>query len=120
MTNDIRDFQDILTDLDDGHVHEELTRVLRDVVRGVREANAAGSITLKISLKPEGRQFVVNADVTSKIPTRKPSASVFFATDDGDLRKDDPKQVPLRNVDTKPHGRVLREVEFNIDAPKGA
>lgn len=119
MPTDFRDFQDILTDLDEGHVHEELTRVLRDVVVGVRDAQQTGEVTLKLKIVPEGRQFIVNAAVTSKIPTRKPGITMFFADENGELRKDDPKQIPLKHVAEKPGARVLREVEFNTDG-KGA
>lgn len=119
MPTDFRDFQDILTDLDDGHVHEELTHQLREVVRACRTAKRAGSLTLKIDIRPEGeRQFVINASVKPNIPTPKPGITMFFASDEGDLRKEDPKQIPLKHVDQR-GGRVLREVEFNTEGKGG-
>lgn len=99
---DFRDFQDILTDLDDGAVHERLTAKLRDVVNAVREAKLSGSLTLKITITPEGRQFIVNPKITANIPTAKTGITMFFADEDGDLRKDDPKQVPLKHVNARP------------------
>lgn len=98
MPKDFRDFQDILTDLDDGRVHEQLTRQLRDVVSSCREAQAAGSLTLTLNVRPDGRQFVVTAKVTPKIPVAKPGLTMFFADDEGALVKADPKQIELRNV----------------------
>lgn len=102
MTADFRDFQDILTDLDDGRVHEQLTARLRDVVNGCREAQLAGSITLKITIAPDGRQFIITPKITHNIPTAKAGITMFFADENGDLRKDDPRQVPLRHVNAKP------------------
>jgi hypothetical protein len=112
MNRDFRDFQDILTDLDDGQVHERLTSKLRDVVAGCREAQLSGSLTLKITITPEGRQFIVNPKITTSIPTPKTGITMFFADERGDLRKEDPKQVSLKHVNQKP-------TELRTVAPKG-
>jgi hypothetical protein len=93
-----RDFQDVLTDLDDGHVHEELTARLRDLVTACRDSQQPGKLTLTINVKPDGRQFVVVPKVTAQIPTRKAGITMFFADDAGDLRRDDPRQQQLRDV----------------------
>jgi hypothetical protein len=103
MSHFNRDFQDVLTDLDDGQLHEELTRQLREVVRACRAAKQPGALTLKINIRPEGeKQLVVNAKVTPTIPAIKPNMTMFFASPDGDLLKDDPKQLPLKHVPMKP------------------
>lgn len=112
MRNEMRDFQDILTDLDDGEVHRRLTEKLRDVVNGARDANLAATLTLKLTVTPDGRQFVVNSKITTSIPTPKTSFTVFFADDQGELRKEDPKQQQLRHVPKTP--TELRTVQ-----PKG-
>ena len=101
-SKDWREFIEILTDLDDGRVHEELTRKIRDVVIGARDAQQPGKLTLTITIKPDGRQFVVLPKVKAEIPTAKAGQTMFFADDKGTLRKDDPKQVPLRNVPARP------------------
>lgn len=110
MPTEFRDFQDILTDLDEGRVHEELTHQLREVVRAVRKSNRAGKLTLTIDLRMEGRQFVVNANVKPTIPTPKPGFTMFFADDEGDLRQEDPKQVPLKHIGDRP-AAPLRTVD---------
>jgi hypothetical protein len=113
---EFRDFQDILTDLDDGNVHRELTAKLREVVRGVLAAKQPGALTIKLSVRLEGeRQIVVNAKVTPTIPAAKPGMTMFFPDESGDLRKEDPKQQPLRHLDrTTP--AALRTLD---GAPRG-
>lgn len=108
MPNEFRDFIEIIADLDDGRVVEEMTRQLREVVRAARSSQKKGSLVLKIDIEPDGRQFIVNAQVKPTIPTPTPGMTMFFANDDGDLRKDDPKQVPLKHVGAKPE--ALRTV----------
>jgi hypothetical protein len=110
MANERRDFVDVLTDLDDGHVHEELTAKLHEVVQAVIKSRQAGALTLKISVRLEGeRQLVVNAKVTPTIPAAKPGFTMFFHDEAGGLRKDDPRQIPMRYVATPP--QPLRTVD---------
>lgn len=99
---EFRSFVDIISDLDDGQVAEEMTRQLREVVRAARSAQKKASVTLKIDVEPDGKQFIVNASVKPTIPTPTPGRTMFFANDDGDLRKDNPNQLPLKNVGDKP------------------
>jgi hypothetical protein len=110
MTAEMRDFVDVLTDLDDGHVHEELTAKLHEVVRAVIASKQAGALTLKISVRLEGeRQLVVNAKVTPMVPAAKQGFTMFFTDENGGLRKDDPRQLPIRYVATTP--QPLRTVD---------
>ena len=93
-----REFIDILTDLDDGNVNIQLTKLLPEVVRAVMETQKSGSLTLTLNVKPEKRMAVVKADIKTKIPAPANEATIFFTTEEGDLRRDDPRQQVLRNV----------------------
>lgn len=111
-----RSFLDIISDLDDGRVVEEMTHQLREVVRAARSAKKKAAVTLKITVTPEGeRQYLVHAEVKPTIPTPTPGLTMFFATDGGELRKDDTKQLQLRDVTTKP-APPLRSVGDNASA----
>lgn len=117
MGSDTRDFVDVLTDLDDGHVHEELTAKLHEVVRGVIASRQPGALTLKLSVRLEGeRQLVVNARVTPTVPAAKPGFTMFFTDEAGALRREDPRQMPMRYVVEPP--QPLRTVDTK--ANKGA
>ena len=98
----MRSFQDVLTDLDEGKVHEQLTAQLPDLVKRVMETGKAGTITLTLRVKKENRMAVVNADVKVKLPAPATDSTLFYATEDGVLRRDDPKQPVLRNVSMTP------------------
>jgi hypothetical protein len=95
----IRDFQDVLTDLDDGKVHEQLTKLWPEVVRAVRETNKAGTITLQLTAKLErGTMVVVVPKVTTKLPAPATSPTLFYTDEEGNVHRNDPKQLPLKNV----------------------
>lgn len=73
MPTDFRDFQDILTDLNDGETHEELTAKLREVVRAVVASKQPGALTVKLNVRLEGeRQVIITPKITPTIPAMKP------------------------------------------------
>jgi len=105
-----RDFQDVLTDLDEGKVHRQLTEMLPELVKAVVESRKAGFINLKITVRPENRQVFLKADVTSKIPRATTESTLFFPDEEGDLHRSDPKQQTLRDVPLRPNNlRNLKE-----------
>lgn len=104
-----RSFVSILDDLDAGEVTSRLTDELKACVKGALKAQAKATLTLTLTVKPDGRMFIVTQDIKAKIPTPKTAQTAFYATDDGELRREDPKQVPLRHVPQKP--TPLRSLE---------
>jgi hypothetical protein len=94
-----RDFHDVLTDLNDGHVHEQLTALWAEVVKKVREVNKPGELTIKLSAKRErGSMLRVDAKVTTKLPAPATGPTLFYTDEEGNTTRNDPKQMPLRNV----------------------
>lgn len=104
----LRPFAELLTILDHGSAHAEATRALHDLVAAVADTGKAGSMTLKISLKPVSGsrgQFLVSAVVQARPPQSDPGAAVFWADDSGNLTRSDPNQPEiegLRVVEPKP------------------
>jgi len=104
----IRPFAELLTLLDHGAAHAEASRVLHDLSNAVRDTGKAGNMTIRVELKPlkgSTSQLVVSAQVGSKLPKSEPAAAVFFIDDDGNLTRNDPKQLSidgLRVVEPKP------------------
>jgi hypothetical protein len=96
------DFVTILAQLDDGNVAAHLTEQLRRLTIGVLDTGKKGSLTLRINVDAEGRMLVLKSKIDAKVPQADTDASMFFADKEGFLRKDDPQQVPLRGVPTKP------------------
>lgn len=94
-----RDFQDILTDLDDGRVHEQLGELWRKVVQAVKETNKPAELTLKLTAKLErGTMVVVVPKVSSKLPAPATSPTLFYTDDEGNVHRNDPKQQTLKIV----------------------
>lgn len=98
-----QDFISTLVDIDDGRVNEQLDRGIREVVRACQTTAKSGGVTLQITVKPSGNgQAYLSAAVKLKVPQPATMPTCFFATDDGGLTREDPKQLKLRHVEAKP------------------
>ena len=96
-----QDFQDILTDMDSGETHRQLTDAIRRVVLAVCATKQKGKLNLSLDLSVEGQQIRVVPTITTKIPQPKPDATIFYPGKLGDLSLDNRKQLPLKNVPAK-------------------
>lgn len=103
-----RTFNTFLADVEDGHIHSELTDELRDLVATLHTVGmetggkAAGEITVKLKLKLDGRGIDVVADLATRKPKMPRRRTTFFATEDNRLTRQDPRQqaLPFKTVDT--------------------
>ena len=108
MPNPVREkrtFQDILTDLDEGRVHEQLTEMLEEVTAATIATNLVGELTLKLSVKREGNAAVVVARTSAKVPRAKANPTMFFTTRDGVLTRQHPSQMEMEQVTVAPRRR---------------
>ena len=96
-------FTDTLTDIRNGDVISELTDHLREVVTRVRESGRPGSITLTLKVKNmskgAGCALAIEDDIKVKLPTTEKGTTVLFATEDGQLQRNDPRQPRLADLD---------------------
>ena len=69
------------------------------------ETGRAGELRLTIKLKPgKAGQVEVSDDITVKAPKPERGTSIMFATPEGNLQREDPRQMSiegLRSVDTE-------------------
>jgi len=75
-----------------------------DLIKAVTDTGKAGALTLKIEVKPStAGALAVKGDVTAKMPKGLPAESLLWATPDGNLVADDPRQqkLPLRAIEDK-------------------
>lgn len=106
-TGRVRPFAAILTDIRAGQVADDAAQAMQDLVAAVREHGKKGTLTLQIIVEPmKGNEdaLAVSGDVVLKAPKAAPKAAIFFADDDGNLLRDDPKQISLPG---------LRRVDFD-------
>ncbi|MCG3757387.1 hypothetical protein [Amycolatopsis sp. Poz14] len=92
------DFAATLLTLAKGKTHADLSAQLAELVTAVTTTHKAGKLTLTLQVKPQkgvdGAVLVTAGVVTSK-PRFETPASIFYATDEGALVRNDPNQQPL-------------------------
>lgn len=96
-----QNFFDVLRICQRGTTVEQLNDSLAELTKAVMDARGSGSLTLKISLKPDSDNSVeMDSTVTLKKPNIKRGKTVMYVTPDGALVRNDPRQtdLPLRAV----------------------
>jgi hypothetical protein len=94
-------FSLFVQDLRDGRAHAELTGKLAEVLTAVKETGKAGSITLKIDIKPAARgnndvdKVTILDTVTAKVPMPDRGQDFYWLTDDNNLSRNHPRQHNL-------------------------
>jgi hypothetical protein len=92
-------FSDFLREHRSGQTHDSISAKLQELVDTVVEQDRAGSLTIKISLKPRGRgdegAYDVTVDTTLSLPKPPPLQSILYATPDGNLVRANPHQQDL-------------------------
>ncbi|WEH40760.1 hypothetical protein [Streptomyces sp. AM 2-1-1] len=111
----VRPFAAFLQEQSGGQLHTELSTRLQELIEAVRETGKAGSLSLKIDIKPiagtDGRTLTVTDTVATKVPKTERPKSIFFVTDDNNLSRSDPRQpvlTGLREVEPTPAPTQLR------------
>lgn len=101
----MRPFTDTLNALRFGTLTDDLTKALTELTQKVAETHKSGELTLKLSLKPgKGGQIEVFDDIKVKAPKEERGSSIMFASPEGNLMREDPRQMQiegLRTVDSK-------------------
>ncbi len=95
----IRPFTDTLREIRDGDALNEISAKLNQVVGAVRETGKAGTVTLKLTIKPAGKGNVsaifVEDMITSKLPKHDTGSTIFFPTPEDNLQRKNPAQDEL-------------------------
>jgi hypothetical protein len=91
------DFAATLLAIGAGRTHRDLSQQLREVIKACNATFKAGKIQLTLNFKPQkgtGAMFVT-ADIKAAKPKFDADPSIFYATEDGALHRNDPKQQSL-------------------------
>lgn len=98
----VRSFVDFLRDHGNGVTLDALSDKLNELVAAVTDQNKSGSLTISIKLKPAGNSGALEVGVDAKVkkPENPPGVSIFFATPENNLQRQDPRQstMELREV----------------------
>jgi hypothetical protein len=99
VTRALKRFTDVLQDIRGGDVIHELTDQLREVVTRVTETGRPGELSLKLKVKPAskgaGATLIIEDDIKVKLPVHEKGTTILYATKDGDLQRNDPRQPQL-------------------------
>ena len=108
-------FHETILQMNNGATVAELGDALEKVVAAVRATGKSGSISLTVKVAPAGKGatdvLIVESQVRTKLPEPDRGMTIFYATDDNRLVRNDPKQqqLPLRVVDIE-QPKQLKEV----------
>jgi hypothetical protein len=82
-----------------------------ELVRAVVDTNKAGTITMKISIKPStAGALAAKAEVSMKKPKGLPAEALLWPTPEGNLLEDDPRQVKLPLVSVEVPNKELKTI----------
>lgn len=107
-------FSQQISYLNRGALDSECSEALAELIKAVRDTGKKGSITLTLNCSMlntrDENALRISADVKTSIPKLDRAETIMFSTADGDLLRDDPKQVQmdLRVIDTQPAAAPIR------------
>ena len=101
-----RSFSHIVSQLDDGLVHSELSKKLHDLVSELRDRSTtedrklSGELTFKLKIDVRKGVADVTADVATKLPRVRREPTTVWVTKGGNLTTEVPRQekLPLRDA----------------------
>ncbi len=94
-----RPFADVLNSLRRGKSHREAGNLMQELVTAVQATGRQGSLTLKLKVSRNKSGMIEIDDlITTVLPKPDRDSSLFFADDDGNLTKDDPRQPEIPGI----------------------
>lgn len=91
-------FMSTLNSMDYGVTPEELSDELAEVVQAVRDTGKQGTVTLKLTIKPESisnGQVSITPEVKANAPQMPRDKALMYFTPDNNLQREDPRQKKL-------------------------
>lgn len=94
-----RPITDVIRDIRYGEFLDEASDQFNKLVTAVENTGKGGSMTITIKLKPSAAGAIeVTDEVKAKLPELARGSSLFFATPEGNLQRNNPKQRELPNL----------------------
>lgn len=90
----------VLSQLRRGQTAADISEALHELVAAVRATGKKGALTIKLTVAPHSKGddtiLTLTDDVTLKTPRAERGASIFYATVDNALVRNDPRQAEMR------------------------
>lgn len=91
-----KSFAETLKEIRFGELSEELNKEMSKVVLAVENTGKTGELTITLKLKPSGSGALEVIDIVkSKIPELAKDSSLFFISPEGNLVRNNPRQMDL-------------------------
>lgn len=98
-------FARTLQELRSGYAAAELSEKLQELVAGVRLTGRGGELVFKVKVKPASQgdttALMLSDEISVRMPKVKNAESIFFAGENNELLRNDPRQkeLPLRAIE---------------------
>lgn len=97
----VRPITDIIPQLRMGEAVDEASNKFNELIQAVENTGKPGTFIMKITVKPStSGALEVTDDISIKKPEGKKGSSLFFATPEGNLQRNDPRQNELPGLRT--------------------
>lgn len=113
-----RSFAHLLTQIDNGQLHAELSEEVRSVAKALVEHSKAhgreakGSLTIVLRLTADKDESVeIVGDVSTKLPKVTRARTITWLDKDGQLVLTNPKQLAFQGVREVPSAGPTRSIE---------
>lgn len=94
-----RPFADVFNSLRRGKTHREAGNMLQELVSEVQATGRQGSMTVKLKVsRNKSGMIEIDDTLTTVLPKPERDSSLYFADDDGNLSKDDPRQPEISGI----------------------
>lgn len=100
-------FSDFLKEHAHGAVDRRITERLRELVVACNETGSKGAIAIKIAVGAKGGMAQVEISVKTNKPEGALPGGIYFATDDGVLVDEDPRQTKIAFKSIDKPSRVI-------------
>jgi hypothetical protein len=93
----VRPITDTLRQIAGGTLINNASEQFAELVRAIDEHGGSGKLVLELTVKKatRGGAMVITPKITTKKPADAPIEALFFATPEGNLLTDDPRQEKL-------------------------
>lgn len=98
-TDDRTSFAAYLMDIDRGRVESDATDLMVDAVKAVEATGKAAKVTITVTIAPQDPKtfddtgiLIVEGEAKATLPRVKRPASIFYATGDGEMTRNDPNR----------------------------
>lgn len=98
---EIRPFDAVLRDINQGYFVDDVTEKLTEVIAGVTRTGKPGSLTVTLKFMPRGsdnQQVEVIPSIKGVVPELERQISIFYANRDYGLQRNDPNQPGLPGI----------------------